>query len=100
MAVCAVPFAFYGCTNAGGTSCTKVAVNGYIVNSAVPASCTGSVMISPAEYANFQASIASTVSTFDYVTAAAIFSFFFSFVVGVWYFSKNIGLILNAIRRF
>ena len=100
MAVCAVPFAYYGCSNSGSTNCTKVAVNGYVVNASAPAACTGAVMISPAEYSQFQASIASTVSTFDYVTAAAIFSFFFSFVVGVWYFSKNIGLILSAVKRF
>ena len=100
MAVCAVPFAYYGCSNATGPGCIKVAVNGYIVNESAPASCTGQIMISPSEYAQFQALIASTVATFDYVTAAAIFSFFFSFVVGVWYFSKNVGVILNAVRRF
>lgn len=37
---------------------------------------------------------------FDYTGAAAIFSFFFSFVVGTWYVSKNFGLILAAVRRF
>lgn len=37
---------------------------------------------------------------FDYTGAAAIFSFFFSFVVGTWYVSKNFGLILSAVRRF
>lgn len=37
---------------------------------------------------------------FDYVKAAAVFSFFFSFVVGVWYFCKNIGMILSAIKRW
>lgn len=37
---------------------------------------------------------------FDYTGAAAIFSFFFSFVVGVWYFSKNIGMILSAVKKF
>lgn len=37
---------------------------------------------------------------FDYVAAGFIFSFFFSFTVGVWVVSKNMGLILNAIRRW
>lgn len=37
---------------------------------------------------------------FDYVKAAALFSFFFSFVVGVWIVGKNIGLILNAVRHW
>lgn len=37
---------------------------------------------------------------FDYAGAAAIFSFFFSFVVGTWYVSKNFGLILSAVKRF
>lgn len=37
---------------------------------------------------------------FDYVKAAALFSFFFSFVVGVWIVGKNIGLIINAVRHW
>lgn len=37
---------------------------------------------------------------FDYVAAGILFSFFFSFTVGVWVVSKNMGLILNAIRRW
>lgn len=41
-----------------------------------------------------------TVEPFDYVKAAALFSFFFSFVVGVWIVGKNIGLILNAVRHW
>lgn len=40
------------------------------------------------------------VEAFDYVKASAVFAFFFSFIVGVWVFSKNIGLILNAVRRW
>lgn len=41
-----------------------------------------------------------SVEPFDYVKAAALFSFFFSFVVGVWIVGKNIGLILNAVRHW
>lgn len=41
-----------------------------------------------------------TVEPFDYVKAAALFSFFFSFVVGVWIVGKNIGLIINAVRHW
>ncbi|UCV24911.1 hypothetical protein [Ferribacterium limneticum] len=41
-----------------------------------------------------------TSEPFDYVKAAALFSFFFSFVVGVWIVGKNIGLIINAVRHW
>lgn len=41
-----------------------------------------------------------TDAAFDYVAAAAIFSFFFSFVVGVWFFSKNIGMVIEAVRKW
>lgn len=41
-----------------------------------------------------------TEAPFDYVKASAIFSFFFSFVVGVWLFCKNIGMVLAAVRRW
>lgn len=37
---------------------------------------------------------------FDTVKASALFGFFFSFVVGVWLFAKNIGLILQAVKRW
>lgn len=37
---------------------------------------------------------------FDYVKAAAVFTFFFSFVVGVWYVCKNMGMILSAIKHW
>ena len=37
---------------------------------------------------------------FDYAAAASIFSFFFSFIIGCWFVSKNIGLVLSAIKRF
>lgn len=37
---------------------------------------------------------------FDPVSAGAIFIFFFSSVVGLWIVAKNIGLILEAIKRW
>jgi hypothetical protein len=37
---------------------------------------------------------------FDYAQAGLIFSMFFSFTVGLWLFSKNLGLILQAVKRF
>ena len=37
---------------------------------------------------------------FSILKASALFSFFFSFVIGLWFFSKNIGLILSAVRRW
>lgn len=46
----------------------------------------------------FQSS--SLSEAYDPVLAGALFSFFFSFIVGVWVFCKNIGLIINAVRRW
>lgn len=37
---------------------------------------------------------------FDVVTAGSIFSFFFASVVALWFFAKNIGLIIDAVRKF
>ena len=37
---------------------------------------------------------------FDYIEAGAIWSFFFTFVVGLWLVAKNVGLIIEAIRKF
>lgn len=42
----------------------------------------------------------SAATTFDYAQAAAIFAFFFSFIVGTWFVAKNFGLILEAVRRW
>lgn len=100
MAVCAVSLAHYGCSNASGTTCTKVAVNSYVVNATAPASCTGVILISRTEYTDYQNALISSVAPFDYVMAAAIFAFFFSFVVGVWFVSKNIGAVINAVKKF
>lgn len=100
MAVCAVAQAFYGCSNVSGTSCSKVAINAYVVNATAPASCTGGVLISGAEYFDYQNALISSTAAFDYAQAAAIFGFFFSFVVGTWLVAKNFGLILEAVRRW
>jgi hypothetical protein len=35
----------------------------------------------------------------DYASMGAVFSFFFSVTLGVWLLSKNLGVILQAIRR-
>lgn len=40
------------------------------------------------------------VAEFDPAAAGGVFSFFFLGVAGLWYFSKNIGLILEAVRKF
>lgn len=37
---------------------------------------------------------------FDYVLASAFWAFAFSFTIGIWFFTKNIGLILEAIKRW
>ena len=100
MAVCAISQAFYGCSNASGTSCTKVAITSYVVNATAPGSCAGVVLIDKTEYQSYQNALISSVAPFDYVQAAAIFGFFFSFVVGTWFVAKNFGLIVEAVRRW
>ncbi len=42
----------------------------------------------------------SVYAPFDYAQAGLIFSFFFSFTVGLWWFAKNLGVIISAVRRF
>lgn len=37
---------------------------------------------------------------YDYATGSMLWGFAFTFVLGLWYVSKNIGLILQAVRRF
>ena len=65
-----------------------------------PENCTNYIVLQKDEYLHYQAMYSTSIAPFDYVTAASIFSFFFSFIVGVWYVSKNIGLVLSAVRRF
>ena len=50
--------------------------------------------------AGFQLQSCTGSSTFDATTGAAFWSFALAFVVGLYLFSKNIGLILSAIRRW
>lgn len=45
-------------------------------------------------------SSAGSSGQFDYAAAGLLFSFFFSFTVAVWVVSKNLGVILEAIRRW
>lgn len=39
-------------------------------------------------------------SAYDYASAAALWGFAFSSVFSLWYLSKNLGLIINAVRRW
>jgi len=41
-----------------------------------------------------------TAPDFDPVSAGAIWTFFFSFVVSLWIVAKNAGVIINVVRRF
>ncbi len=38
--------------------------------------------------------------TYDYIAAGAAWTFAFSFVLGTWLIAKNMGIIINAIRRW
>lgn len=37
---------------------------------------------------------------YDYANGGALWAFGFAFVLGLWFVSKNIGLVLNAVKRF
>lgn len=39
-------------------------------------------------------------SPYNYTQGGALWAFGFSFVLGLWFVSKNIGLIMEAIRKF
>lgn len=52
-------------------------------------------VIDAGQGANYEAQVA----PFDYVYAAGIWSMAFSFVVGLYLFSKSAGLILQRIKR-
>lgn len=100
MAKCATQTTIYACTVSGSSSCFRSAFSVPVVNATAPESCAGLIVISPSEYAMYQAALQSNLEPFDYVQASAIFAFFFSFVVGCWYVSRNIGVILEAVRRW
>jgi hypothetical protein len=42
----------------------------------------------------------SSPSDYNYVDAAAMWSFAFSSVFMLWWLSRNIGIVVNAVRRF
>ena len=52
MATCIKPVTFYGCTNASGTTCTKILIRGYTDNSSVSASGCATLLITGTEYSN------------------------------------------------
>lgn len=52
------------------------------------------------EYSQLGNVLTAAAAPFDYALAAAVFAFFFSFTVGVWYVSKHFGLIVEAVRRW
>jgi hypothetical protein len=39
-------------------------------------------------------------NSYDYAAAAAMWTFAFSTVIGLWYLSKNLGMIINAVKRW
>lgn len=54
---------------------------------------------SPMAMVNF-ASCVPSGQTFDYALASSFWVFAFSFTVGCWYLAKNLGLILQAVKRW
>ena len=49
---------------------------------------------------NEAAAIQQASLPFDYVLAASFWVFAFSFTIGSWFLAKNLGLILEAIKRW
>jgi len=98
MANCATATTIYPFQNPAGNA--RVSVSVPVLNATPPASCTGLIVLTPAEYSQYQALYTTAAAPFDYAGATAIFSFFFAFTVGCWIVAKNIGLILEAVRRW
>jgi hypothetical protein len=81
-------------------SCVKVSDMGILVQVAgEPVTCQG-VLLSGTEFQQYQELITGQGESVDYSIASSIFSFFFVSTLGLWFLSKNIGIVLQAIRRF
>jgi hypothetical protein len=79
-------------------SCIQVGAGGILMQgTGEPSECTN-VMLSGSEYAHI--STQQQDNSFNAADAGAIFTFFFGVTLGLWFLSKNIGLVLQAIRRF
>ena len=55
-------------------------------------SLSGSIVLTPC-------SLSENVNAYSYLDGAAIWSFFFSFTVLCWFVAKNVGLVLQFIKR-
>ncbi len=78
-------------------TCIQFDASGFAVLAAgEPSTCTA-VLLSGTEYAQIQAAQSVDIS---YPQAGAVFSFFFGFTLAAWYVAKNVGLLLEAVRRF
>lgn len=53
-----------------------------------------------AEYQTLKAQVIAPVEEFDYALGGQVFGLFFSSVVGIYLLAKNIGLVLEAIKRW
>lgn len=49
---------------------------------------------------SFAACVIDPLQSWDPLAAAAFWTFAFSFTVGLWFLAKNLGMILDAIKRF
>lgn len=64
-----------------------------------PITACHSVVLTAAEYQVYQAAVISASGDFDYAHASAVFAFFFSFTVGLWWVARSAGSVLDAVRR-
>lgn len=87
---------FAGCVFAGSGYCVVIDNNNILLDSTITdlTQCQA-VLLSGAEYSAFR----SLSGPFDYVKAGAIYTFFFSFIVGLWWVSKQFSAIANAIKH-
>lgn len=96
MAFCLTSAAVFLPSTQGGTGDTPATV--FVLASSQPADLNtcANVLLTGSEAANFTQAVA----PFDPVLAASYWSFALVFAVGVYLLSKNIGLIVSAIRRW
>lgn len=71
----------------------------YIDSGFSPTTCQQYIALEPTEYAQFQALLAATANPYDYAGGVALWTFFFSTTLGFWLLAKNLGTVLDFIRR-
>lgn len=64
-----------------------------------PSTCQQYIALEPAEYAQLQTLLIASAAPYDYGGGIALWTFFFSTTLGLWFLAKNLGTVLDFIRR-